>query len=95
MKTCQHCGHQNPNHRELCLECGKLIKKETRLSQIASGVMWIVGGIVLILADTSFDLALFKLVPIPFGYSILGICIIIYGASKIFSTKNRPQKGQP
>jgi uncharacterized membrane protein YvbJ len=91
MKTCQHCGHQNPNHRELCLQCGKSIKKETRLSQIASGVMWIAGGIILILADTSFDLALFHWIRIPFGYAILGICIIIYGAGKIFSRKERPQ----
>jgi hypothetical protein len=74
------------------LQCGKLIKKETRFSQVASGAMWIVGGVVLILADTSFDLAIFHLIPIPFGYSILGICIMIYGGSKIFSRKNPPQK---
>ncbi len=92
MKTCQHCGYQNPNHRELCLQCGKLIKKETRLSQIASGVMWIIGGIVLILADTSYDLAIFHLIRIPFGYSILGICVIIYGGGKIFPGKDHLQK---
>lgn len=92
MKTCQHCGYENPNHRELCLQCGKMIKKETGLSQISSGVMWISAGIVLILADTSFDLAIFHLIAIPFGYTILGICIIIYGAGKIFSKKDRRQE---
>lgn len=92
MKTCQHCGYQNPNQRELCLQCGKLIKKETRLAQIALGLTWIMGGIILILADTSFDLAIFHVLRIPFGYSILGICIIIYGGREIFPGQERPPK---
>jgi hypothetical protein len=69
-----------------------MIKKETRLSQITSGVMWMVGGIILILADTSFDLALFHFIRIPFGNTILGLCIIIYGGTKIFPRKERPPK---
>jgi hypothetical protein len=92
MKTCQHCGYENPNQRELCIQCGKMIKKKTRLGQIASGMMWIGWGIVLILIDTSFDLALFHLIRIPFGYSIVGIGVMIYGGGKIFSKKDRRQE---
>ena len=95
MKTCQHCDHQNPKHRQLCLQCGKLIKKESKLSQIASGIMWVIGGIVLIATDSNFDLAIFKFIPIPFGLSILGISTIVYGAGQIFSIKiNLPRKAK-
>lgn len=50
--------------------------------------MWIIGGIVLILADTSFDLAIFHWIRIPFGYSILGMGVMIYGGGKIFPRKD-------
>ena len=95
MKTCQYCGHQNPKHRQLCLQCGKLMEQESKLSQIATGIMYVIGGIVLVAADANFDLAIFKLIPIPFALSILGIFIAIFGIGQIFSRKiNLPQKAK-
>ena len=88
MKTCQHCSYQNPNNRQLCLQCGKLIKSESAFSRIASGIMWVIAGFVLIAADSNFDLYLFKLIPIPFALTLIGILIIFYGIGKIFFKKN-------
>ncbi len=89
MKNCPNCGHQNPKNRQLCLGCGKLMKNESVLLRIASGFMWVAGGVVLIAADFKYDLRLFKLIPIPFALTILGIFVIFYGVGKIFF-KNNP-----
>jgi hypothetical protein len=82
MKTCQHCGYENPRHRELCLQCGQLIEIPSRFSQIAYGFIWILGGIVLIIADSHFDLLF-----IPFALSIVGVGVIFYGIGTIFPRK--------
>ena len=90
MKTCEHCGHQNPKNRQLCLNCGKLMEASSKVSKIVLGIMYIIGGIVLIATDSRFNLEVFGFIPIPFALSVLGIISIILGIGNIFG--NKPSK---
>ncbi len=86
MTKCQFCGEPNPSQRTICIHCSRLIKpekKKSRFARIISGFGWIVAGVILIAADSEFDLSLFHLVSIPFLLSIIGVSIILYGLAEI------------
>jgi len=92
MKTCPYCGHQNPRRRILCEQCSKRIDKENTLLRIASGLMMIIGGIALIAADSTYDLAICHLIPIPFVLSILGVLAILVGIGRMSGSDRASKK---
>ena len=81
MKNCPHCGYENPRQRIFCLECGKRIEKESKLTRVYSGMLWMAGGVALFVADTQYDLQFLKIIPIPYALSLLGIVVFLIGLS--------------
>ena len=88
MNTCEHCGHQNPKNRQLCLNCGKLMETSSKVSKVVLGIMYIIGGVVLIATDSRYNLEVLGFIPIPFALSLLGIISIILGIGNIFGNES-------
>ena len=85
MKTCTYCGYENPKHRLICLHCEKSIERESGFSKIYLGIVMIIGGIILVASDSNYDFVAFKLIPIPYGLTIIGVAVMIFGVVRLLS----------
>jgi hypothetical protein len=63
------------------------METSSKASKIVLGIMYIIGGVVLIATDSRFDLEIYGVIPIPFALSILGIVSISLGIGNIFDNK--------
>lgn len=88
MKTCPYCNFENPKHRILCVNCGKRIDVESNLSKIFKALMWMVGGVVLFVADFEYDLSIARVLPIPYALSIAGAISFVYGFTSLIPRPN-------
>jgi len=84
MKTCPHCGQENPDSSQVCIECSKPLKKKRRMNRILSGIGWIVGGLILIAAEFMYDLDLFGILTGPWVMAALGMAAVIKGLVDVF-----------
>jgi hypothetical protein len=85
MKICPHCNQENPKGRVLCVHCGRNLEKVTKARTIINSVWGIIGGLVLILFDTDMVLSIGHVIPIPYGYSIIGVSVILYCLENIIN----------
>jgi hypothetical protein len=79
MKTCPHCGHENPDSSQECIECHQPLKKKRRIPRVLSGIGWILAGVILIAAELIWDLDLFGMFSGPWLLAALGLVAIIKG----------------
>ena len=79
MKTCPHCGKENPDSSQICIECSKPLKKKRRVNRVLSGMGWILGGVILIAAEFMYDLSLFGILETSWLLAALGGVAIIKG----------------
>lgn len=85
MKICPHCSQENPKGRVLCVHCGRKLEKETKTRTIINSVWGVIGGFVLILFDTDRVLSVGHVIPIPYGYSFIGVSVILYCLENIIN----------
>ena len=85
MTICPHCNQENPKGRVLCVHCARNLEKVTKTRTILNSVWGIIGGLILILFDTDMVLSIEHVVPIPYGYSFIGISVILYCLENIIN----------
>ena len=85
MQICPHCKQENHRGRVLCVQCGRNLEKATKTRTIINSVWGIVGGLVLILFDTDMVLTIGHVIPIPYGYSFIGVSVILYCLENIIN----------
>jgi len=85
MIICPHCNQENPKGRVLCVHCGRNLEKVTKTRTILNSVGGIICGLILILFDTDMVLQIEHVIPIPYGYSFIGISVILYCLENIIN----------
>lgn len=85
MTICPHCHQENPKGRVLCVHCGRNLEKVTKTRTILNSVWGMMGGFILILFDTDMVLSIEHVIPIPYGYSFIGISVVLYCLENIIN----------
>jgi hypothetical protein len=83
MKMCPHCGQENSDSSQVCIECSRPLKKKRRANRVLSGIGWIVAGVILIAAELLYDLDLFGLTG-PWVMAALGMVAVVKGLVDVF-----------
>lgn len=84
MVTCQHCGQENPESSQVCIQCSRPLKEKRRTNRVLVGIAWIVMGLILVAAEFVWDLDLFGILTGPWVLAALGMVAAVKGLVDVF-----------